>query len=349
MKVVLLPADHGGCGMYRMIMPGRALANDPNLSVGLGDGLRAVYDQNGDVVRINGEMDMDVLVLQRVTGRSLAQAIPLIQAKGVAVVVELDDDIERADPANFAYRAVHPKYSPDNNWGHLRVACNAADLVTVSTPALARYAPHGRVRVLPNCVPQFLTEIPRVKREPVLGWSGTRSVHPHDLEVTRGAIGRVQVETGVDFLVVGEADGVRQALRLPTEPKTTGWVKIDQYAQVLSSLDVGIVPLDSTQFNMGKSALKGLEMAALGIPFVATPVPDYRRIHDLGIGLEARNPRQWFNQVKQLVTDSAWRSELGEAGRAKVVAHATIERNAHLWAEAWEIALTNRRGRLAAV
>lgn len=347
--MILLPADFGGCGLHRIINPGRSiLRTDPSrMDIGIGDGVRAHIGVNGTV---NGvpTVDADVVVMQRVMDKRMMQAIPFIQRQGVAVVVELDDDIERVDHANSAHRYVDPKFS-QQNWGILHQACQLADLVTVSTPKLARYAPHGRVAVLPNYVPEFLLRPERTQVDDVhqvrLGWSGTMETHPRDPAVTRGQIGRVVQDTGCQFWQVGMPDGVHAGFRIPklTKVHTTGWVPLPEYPQALATLDVGVVPLDDTAFNEAKSALKGLEMAAVGIPFVASGTADYRRIAALGIGILADKPKEWYRETRRLVMDHAYRQEQSERMRIAVGETQTIEGNAYRWADAWEQAIANRK------
>lgn len=349
MKIALLPADRGGCGLYRMIMPAHALLQEPELEIVFADSIYTHTDSDGNVIGLNGDPDMDVIVLQRVLDKRWVQTIPFLQEKGVAVVVDVDDDLQRTQPKNRAWQAIQPHLNPWTNWVQLLEACKRADMVTVSTPALKRYAPHGRVRVVPNFMPQSSLEIEREKRLPVLGWSGTTQTHPDDLESTRGTVGQIVNETGIDFLVVGDPEGVRTALSLPKEPLSTGWVPASQYMHELAGLDIGIVPLADNQFNQAKSALKGLEMAALGIPFVASPMPDYQRVCELGIGQLARNARQWRRLVTQLIINERRRIELGEQYKQAVAEHCLLESNVHLWAEAWTAARrTSSVGRASA-
>ena len=47
-----------------------------------------------------------------------------------------------------------------------------ADLVTCSTDALRRYATHGRVAVLRNCVPERYLSITAKRTGQTVGWGG---------------------------------------------------------------------------------------------------------------------------------------------------------------------------------
>lgn len=358
MKVRVYPADDGGCGNYRLRWPAQALAASGE-DVQLAEGLPGIWRADlvstlrgmaglapgADAVReITGikPMDADVVVLQRPLQRDLADAVPHLQAQGIAVVVEVDDDFHSVPRANSAWEHVHPTANPARNYLHLGRACAAADLVTVSTPALAaRYAKHGRVAVLPNCLPARYLDIPIVDTPNTVGWSGIVDTHPGDLETTRGAVGRLVRDLGLEFRVVGNGLGVRRRLELPDSPTACGWRPIEEYPSWLAQLGVGIVPLALHQFNEAKSWLKGIEYASVGVPFVAAPTSEYRRLAKLGAGEIAARPRDWERLVRRLATNSEYRRERGDQAR-EVARRWTIEEHAHRWLAAWKTAADNR-------
>jgi glycosyltransferase involved in cell wall biosynthesis len=283
-------------------------------------------------------------VLQRPLTDTLSQAIPFLQRQGVKVVVEIDDDFESISPRNVSWHNVHPSVSPRRNYKHLRAACEVADLVVVSTPALAGvYGRHGRVVVVPNCVPEvYLWTDGEPHDGPVrIGWSGSTDTHPDDLQQTRGAVGRVARATGAEVHVVGTGKGVQRMLQLPTPPHACGWQPIDVYPAKMAAADVGIVPLEMSRFNEAKSWLKGLEFAALGVPFIASPTTPYAELVARGAGLLASTPKQWEGLLKRLVRSADDRAELAAAGR-DAAAGLTIEGNVDRWLDAWESVVNTR-------
>jgi glycosyltransferase involved in cell wall biosynthesis len=354
-RVLAFPADAGGCGHYRVTWVAEALkaAGHPVEVVPTARDHMAVRARlrDGDVVAVD-HPGADVGVFQRPLQRVLVETIPLLQAHGVAVVVELDDDFLALPPRNAAFAATHPRRDPDANWNHLAAAARAADLVTVSTPALAeRYGRPGTARVVPNYVPERYLTLARAEPtpRPVVGWSGTLRSHHGDLDVTRGQVARTVEAEGATVRIVGPAPeraAFQRALGLPEPPEVTGWVPIDRYPQAMAQLDVGIVPLADNRFNLGKSSLKLLEMASLGVPAVASPTPDNLRLHRLGAGRLASKPRDWAREVGRLLRDPAWHEELAVQGRA-VAAELTVEGNAWRTWEAWAEALQRRRLRAA--
>lgn len=340
MRVTLHPCDDTGCGHYRMYYPGRALAGELDVRFETEIPGRASRTEPRRITSV-GQVYADVVVLQRPMLRLVGEAIPFIRAQGVAVVVDIDDDMGALHPNHVA----HAHMTRDMNGRHLHRACAAADLVTVTTPALAeRYGSRGNAVVIPNYVPRSLTDVPRGSDGRTVGWSGFAGTHPGDLAVTLGGVADAVRDAGARFLSVGPVRGVAEGLGLPEDPSSTGPVPFEGYPAALALLDVGIVPLLDSKFNAAKSCLKGLEYAALGVPFVASPRADYARLNADGIGLLAGDKRKdWRRRVGQLLADPAAREEVALMGREAVRERHTYETEAWRWAEAWAEAVERRR------
>lgn len=289
----------------------------------------------------------DVIVLQRPSQRFLAEAVPLARKQGVAVVVDMDDDLAHIHPRNPAFYAMHPKTNPENNWLHVVQACKDATLVTCSTPALLpRFAAHGRGRLIRNHIPARFLEIPHDYREDSFGWAGSLHSHPDDLDGAVGAIQRL-VREGRRFRVVGPPEGLAEKLKVDLNAiMVTGNLPFAEWMPNVARLGVGIAPLADTQFNFSKSWLKNLEYSAAGVPWVASDTPEYRRLADLCGAPVVSKPKQWFPAIRKLIDDRAYREEMGCKAR-EVASTLTIEANVHLWAEAWRDAMEIERRKVA--
>lgn len=332
MRVVVYASDSFGCGSFRMIWPGQyAAATGLNVDVvGPADRrVRVVMD--GDTVT-DVLVDADVVVLQRVTHAYMAQAVGVMRAKGITVVVDVDDDLSSIHPSNPAW-AVHRPGAGLHSWHNLALACRTASLVTVSTPALLDvYARHGRGHVLPNYLPDMYYGLPRTDSD-VVGWPASFHSHPNDAEPVGGAVARL-VEEGAEFVMRGDATGAGRAFGLAADP-VGGAVPIEEWPAAVAGIGVGIAPLADTKFNAAKSWLKPLEMSACGVPWVASPRAEYRRLYEMGAGLLADRPRTWYRELKRLRESPALRQELSEAGRA-VAEQLRLSQNGWRWVDAWQ-------------
>lgn len=318
-----------------MIWPGQHLAaagHDVEVVDAHDRRVRVVMD--GDTVR-DVLVDADVVVLQRVTHAYMAQAVGVMRAKGITVIVDVDDDLSAIHPSNPAW-AVHRPGTGLHSWHNLALACRNASLVTVSTPALlGLYARHGRGHVLPNYLPDMYYGIERQDSD-LVGWPGSFHSHPNDPESVGGAMARL-VDEGAQFVMRGDSTGAGRAFGLAEDPPG-GAVAIEEWPAAVAALGVGIAPLADTRFNAAKSWLKPLEMSACGVPWVASPRVEYRRLHEMGAGVLADRPRTWYRELKRLRESPALRQELSEAGRA-VAAQLRLRDHSWRWMEAWQRAV----------
>ena len=112
------------------------------------------------------------------------------------------------------------------------------------------------------------------------------------------------------------------------------------YARLYADLDVAIAPLRESRFNAGKSWLKPLEAASLGVPVVMSPSPEYLRLHEKGIGLIAESPKEWRSHLQRLVGSVALRQELAAKGREVAATLTTEGFQAPLLWDAWMSTVT---------
>jgi len=312
---------------------------------------RMDIDRTGRVHRVYLPPGTDVVVLQRVTHPFLASAIPAMRAQGVAVVVDIDDDLSCIHPENPAFISLHPKsvgVMQDNgvrnqhSWRHLQTACRDATLVTVSTAALLDRYGYGHGRLLPNRLPDAYYGLCRADSD-VIGWPAALQTHPDDPTAVGPAVARL-VAAGATFRVVGFPAGVGRAFGMPDwrGDETCRPVPLEEYPAAVARIGIGIAPLADTRFNAAKSALKILEMSACGVPWVASPRVEYRKLHTEGAGLLADRPKDWYRLLRDLRNNPARRAELSEAGRAVAENH-RLRDHAWRWLEAWADALRLER------
>lgn len=356
-----MPADTAGCGYYRLIWaaehlqslgydieieyPKTAKENNNGKPTGLEVHFRGDVrdDPNAEIIDVKVPGDADVLVMQRLSHNWHSKVIEILRSKGVAMVIDMDDDLSNIHPDNKAFINYHPK-NPNTpfSWKNVEQACKTATLVTVSThQLLGVYARHGRGQVIDNYVPERYLRI-MVDQEKVFGWPGTTDSHPNDLQVTGGAVQQL-IEDGYNFRVIGPITGAKNALRLKDQPPHTGIVALVNWTLEIAKLQIMLAPLAPTAFNTGKSRLKLIEAASVGVPWVGSPRAEYRRFHkESGSGLLVDSRKEWYKAIKQLMDDASLRQELGEKGRQYMQSQ-TVEKNAwRLW-EAWERALKIQR------
>jgi hypothetical protein len=349
MNVLLCTTVYTGSKYHRMAEPARAVQEAGlGVEVTVSHGISTTMVQRpGDTELSVGSVDArgaDVVVLQLPKTVAMLQIVRLLQAQGVAVVVEMDDLLSAVPYGHSGHTALIR-----GGLDKLALACaREADLVTVSTPALlAEYGTRGRGVVVPNAIPRRIAELPPAyEREPetvTVGWTGSVLVHPYDLQVMESGLQQALDRTRGQsrFQVLGQAGNARELLRLADDPVVVPWVReVDEYlALVGEQFDIGVAPLRDDRFNASKSWLKVLEYSARGVYAVRSPSIEYER---LGLGRRAKAPRDWATLISSAVQNADQRRELAAADRETVLAHHLTEHTAERWVEAWRQARENR-------
>lgn len=345
-------ADNQGCWWYRIGMP-------------FGEMSRLGYDVSSSTNRPADE-NCDLLVGQRICmtaesdgpHKAVVEAWEHLRQRGRKLVYEVDDDLFHVDPENtkaFEY------YSRPVVQEGMRRAIRAAHLVTVTREPLAevirQQTGHENVVVLPNCVDESLLSIERKPNERVtIGWGGSgthdrdwRGVplkrflgrNPQVVFHTVGApygfdLGLAQIRDVRELQALNvQLRQLNQHFELADNWKHSTWIDDHQEYPKALKFDVGIIPLHDTAFNQSKSYIKALEMAALGIPVVASHAGPYPSFVQHGkTGFLVKRDHEWEKYLHQLVNDEDMRLEMGRNARELAKQH-TIQANVHKWIDAY--------------
>jgi hypothetical protein len=350
-KVAVIPSDLGACGYFRLVWPAEAVSiarPDWQVNIYRPQDVRIGNGPRGLAVRGLDLSDLDLAIFQRVGSSRQVDLVRALQAQGVAVVIDVDDALYCIDPDSTSFPAWNSRGSK-THWSNLEEACKRADLVTVTTDALARhYGKHMRVERIVNGLPEFAYQEPSVLAgladQVVLGWSGVAASHPHDLEVVGGAVAAVLAsDPEVSVKVVGDAQWAASVLQVPEERLIDGGKHpLNEYHAALVGTDVGLVPLADTKFNEAKSALKALEYSAVGAHVVASPTPANVELSLTTHMSLAKTPEGWEHALRQSIAAVRYYRQSGGLGTVGVRHLAILER-AEEWAQAWERAVTRRK------
>jgi Glycosyl transferases group 1 len=348
MKVFISTTRYPGSQYYRASEPARAV-NEAALGVDVAHRLgmnTRMYPAPGGGYEVR-EVDhegADVVVLQLPKTIEQLQMLRVLQAEGVAVVVEMDD-LASAVPYG------HQGHEVLVRQGVAKIVLQCAleaDFVTVSTPALLEeYAPHGRGAVVPNAVPRRTAELPpayeRETDRVTVGWTGNVKVHPYDLQEMGSGLQQALDRTrgSSRFVVLGQGHDIMARMRLPDVPEEIPWIRdVDEYVRAVGEVfDIGIAPLRMDRFNECKSWLKPLEYSARGVFSVRARTPEYER---LGLGLPARSAKDWGKHIATGVQDADRRREIAAAAHETVLRQHLTEHTAERWVAAWRAALDHR-------
>lgn len=265
------------------------------------------------------------------------ETIDWLHEHGKIVVSEIDDLIVPGKMPLGAPGQKAVRKRPDLSYKTLRQVIERSDILTVSTPALARYWKHPRTYVLPNYLywPQWENVRPSYEKDRRLriGWMGVAKWRGRDLDVLKDWLPDwLRRHPDVEFVSVGGPEP-HDILKIPRDQRRTlPWRKFPGHIATTQEIDIGLVPLELTHFNQCKSDLKGVEYGACGIPCIASPTAEYQRWVEPDVnGFLAGKPDEWVAALEHMLADDTWRV-MGAAARRKAETR-KIQDHWHLWEE----------------
>lgn len=382
-KIAVYPGDKGGCGYYRLIWPALAIkdAYPDECEVLIGDSapnIKLEWNQSFEghppewatVTNAYPEFDVDVMVFQRPMHKEMADAFKFLRARGIKIVIDIDDNFDVIDSRNAAWFGSAPywhtpveaaryvkkygnsarpiKQSEYGDWvflpgykgrthrEHIHASLKHADILTVSTPDILQTYKNGPTTslILPNNVPASYLNVTHTGNEiPKLGWTGTLATHPDDFKTVGSAIKQAKAKQDFIFKIIGDGGGIKEATGVDPD-EVTEWVPIERYPFEFATLDLMVCPLATNRFNRSKSWLKPLEAASLSVVPIMSDLPEYLALHKQGIGLVATRPREWESAILKLLKSPNMMHEMQAAGK-EVASKFVIEKNVSSWYEAW--------------
>lgn len=89
--------------------------------------------------------------------------------------------------------------------------------------------------------------------------------------------------------------------------------------EFIQSLDIGLMPLEDSEWARGKCSFKLLQYMACGVPAVASPVGmNAEVLHNWNDDFAATTPDDWKSKLSALIADSALRRRAGDSARAVI-------------------------------
>ena len=159
-----------------------------------------------------------------------------------------------------------------------------------------------------------------------------------------GYAGSIGVQDGLDYLVkaldylktelkrddfltiiMGDGDDLPRIKSMTSEyglddhVQFTGWLKKEKLTRYMASIDIGVDPDPSNDFNDKCTMIKMTEYMAFSKPIVAFDLPEHRNTSaDAAIYVPDNDPARFANALMLLMDDPGQRAEMGEIGRKRV-------------------------------
>jgi hypothetical protein len=333
------PLQPNGCAWYRCVLPGTELEKR-GWVCGVGIPGYNKKDGFGMVTGANKAVHgWDIIVMKLVMHRDVLENMDMAAELGQKVVVDVDDFFDGLAPTNRAFAATDPNNSPDNNREIYAEIIRKSFAVICSTQFLFDYYSkiHKNVFLVRNGIDlkryRRKNHMTNDYRKTTIGWVGATPWRSSDLEELSGFLNNYLIANNLNFHHSGHttnaATAASQLMIDENRVSTMNLAPISDYPKLFDNIDIGIVPLRDIKFNQAKSFIKGLEYVAAGIPFIASPSPEYKFLFDAGIGRIANTPEEWIYHFDELRNRKMRRDESQE--NLELVKQFSIEAQADNW------------------
>jgi glycosyltransferase involved in cell wall biosynthesis len=232
-----------------------------------------------------------------------------------------------------------------------------ADAVWVSTaPLAAGIQAHARdVTVVPNGLDERIWTAAPPNRPSLAGPArlfcmGT-TTHERDFALIAPALIRLKEEFGTDVEIdiigmtaLALPPGLNRC-RMPHQAAQSYPAFVNWLTAVLPGWHMGLSPLLDTPFNRGKSPIKAMDYAALGLTVLASDMPVYRgSLADGPAGqLVANDHLAWYAALSWLIRDRGLMISRAAAAREAFLATSSLAVQAEARRAAWQAVLRKRR------
>jgi len=289
----------------------------------------------------------DLLYLYRVAYNPLVdELICGARARDIPMVFGVDDLVFDPKVTNDPVRDMPPERAAhyyEGSWRYLQTLL-ACDAVVAATGYLAEQArARGkRAFVHRNGLSQWMIEeAERLAREQppraaddevIIGYGSGTPTHRQDLAEVAGPLAELMSRHAKVQLHLAGALHIDEAAALPEALAPFGerirflpQVPWRDWLAVQRTFDVNLAPLEcGNPFCDAKSEIKYTEAAVVGVPTVASRTGAFElAIRDGKNGFLADSADEWLEKLERLVSDRAFRREMGQAAQADVMARYT--------------------------
>ncbi len=329
MRIAFLPDGTSVNAFYRSIGPMLALAERGHETRQLDPAQQRSW---GETLRW-----CDVLHVHRVCDAGAVELAHAARETGAAVVWDDDDDVTRVPKGAGGYRDAG-RLAASRRIVARRRLFEQVDLVTTPSEHLAGVFQEGGARevaVIENYVIDRHLSAQPLRDGLTVGWVAAQE-HRLDLD-------RVPIESALDQLLDRHPDvhvttiGVALRLRSPRYRHVKP-IPFQHLLGAVAGFEIGIAPLSpDVAINRSRSSIKIKEYAAVGIPWLASPIGPYAGLGEREGGRLVPDDR-WFEELDALVCQRRLRRRLAKRA-ARWGRDQWLTRNADRWDRAFRDAI----------
>lgn len=191
---------------------------------------------------------------------------------------------------------------------------------------------HKNIRVIPTAINLSRFRIAKMRKSPVIVWSGSRSNLKYLYEIEDSLKRIFDIHKAFKLRVIADEEPLFRNLKeqniefIPWSPENE--------IKYLWDAAIGIMPLDDSEWTMGKCSFKMLTYMAACLPVVVSNVGMNTEILQMGnIGIGIKNNEEWIEAINYLINEDEKASQMGINGRIIVERNFTTEQISQAIAE----------------
>lgn len=159
---------------------------------------------------------------------------------------------------------------------------------------------------------------------PIIGWTGSHSTL-NQLDPIWEALAELHDHVPFKFHLISDLFPEN----MPPFVECINWNKTTEIEDLMQ-FDIGIMPLNNSEWEKGKCAFKLLQYLALEIPAVASDVGLNSKLisnAENGFLLHENDTTSWLSALLTLLKDEGLRNKMGKSGREKVQKYYSVDAN----------------------
>ena len=164
-----------------------------------------------------------------------------------------------------------------------------------------------------------------IKDSFTVGWIGSSSTSKHILTIKEALSLFCEQTPNAKVVLVGFNRQLQYKLK-NNKIELVEWQSKTEL-NLLYNFDVGIMPLDDTDFSKGKCGFKLIQYMACGKPTISTPLEANVKIDRNGENLFATTTTQWFNALVHIHNNRQYFKQVGKRNRHIIRNYYSVEEN----------------------
>jgi len=148
--------------------------------------------------------------------------------------------------------------------------------------------------------------------EVIIGYFSDNIPHNSNIKMIIPILTKILLEfKNVKLLLLGELDFLYEMQGFLSQIIKKKFIDWRQLPELISKIDISIVPLENNIFNKAKSENIWVEAALVKVPTIASNIGEFKQniIHGK-TGLLCTKPEEWYTAIKSLITDSFLRKTI---------------------------------------